>query len=325
MATPLSNSQDVMKAVGVEGIADYTDPEPLIGAPGFAVRRPYPPTSKLGRAVTQRGTPAVFSVIQFIVRPPTTPQGVSRVSLHVFLKNPWAEKHIAPPSLRRDDFSDPECPTPESLYLLQRAPKPIELNFIEEFFYDATDGKFYAASGEVTAKELLDCVYDYHCRTLGWCFRIKWRSRETACTILRELVWRGQDRCMWLLQHGYDIVPKPDRKRSLIHEPLHEYKFSDFDRVTDEDKSSFFGFQSSKRSLFSNLAVLSLAFLLIYYVLPRFTILRVIYVNTALSTAALLFGFLLADQLVPLGLQGVVCLLSRFRVPVLFIGKKVKA
>jgi hypothetical protein len=125
---------------------------------------------------------------------------------------------------------------------------------------------------------------------------------------------------MWLLRNGYDIVLEPEGDRF----PLHEYDFSEFRRTIEKDDSSFFGFQTSKRSFLSNLVGLSLAFLLIYYGMPRWGLLRAIYGNTALSTVALLFAFLLVDQLLPLGLQGIVCLLSRLRIPVFFIRSKVK-
>jgi len=48
-----------------------------------------------------------------------------------------------------------------------------------------------------------------------------------------------------------------------------------------------------------------------YYVIPRLGLLRAIYANTALSTVALVFGFLMADQAVPFVLIATVCGLSR--------------
>ena len=57
----------------------------------------------------------------------------------------------------------------------------------------------------------------------------------------------------------------------------------------------------------------------------RLGFIRIIYGNTALSTVALLLAFLLADQIVPLALQGTVCLFSHLRIPVFFIKSKVKA
>jgi len=85
-----------------------------------------------------------------------------------------------------------------------------------------------------------------------------------------------------------------------------------------EKGTHFFGFHSSKRSLFSNLIVLTLAVSGAYWLLPHTGLLRSIYMNTPLSTVALIFAFLLADQLVPRLLQGVVWILCRLRLKALF-------
>jgi hypothetical protein len=50
---------------------------------------------------------------------------------------------------------------------------------------------------------------------------------------------------------------------------------------------------------------------------------RAVYSNTALSTAALVFGFLLADVLGPWLLISAVCGLSRLRPAVIFLVRKV--
>ena len=124
-----------------------------------------------------------------------------------------------------------------------------------------------------------------------------------------------------VLRYGYDIILTP----ADLRWPLHQYHFSEFTRTTDKDNTSFFGFITSKRSLSSNLVVLALTCTAIYYGMPRFGLLRAVYANTALTTTALLFGFLLADQGIPLVLKSLVCLLSRLRVPAMFIGRRVRA
>ncbi len=322
MAAALRTPQDVMHCVGVVSLPEYFAPEPMIDCVGFAVTRAYPPNTLLGSVVTKSGTPSIVCWIQFVVDPPPTPSGVSRVHLNVFLHDRWKAKHWEPPSSPVYDFDDPDCPTPEAVCTLRKAPKPLSLNFIDNFVYDTMEEKFYDERGQQwTGKAMLDWVYDYHCRTLRWRFRIKRWVGNIARGGIRGLVWHGQKVCMWLLHHGYDITPTPEALRN----PFHEFEFSDFKRTTDREGSTFFGFQSSKRSLFANLVALAFACLMIYCLVPRFGLLRAIYSNTALTTAALVFGFLIADQLVPLVLQGAVCRLSRLRPGLMFLGAKVRA
>lgn len=90
------------------------------------------------------------------------------------------------------------------------------------------------------------------------------------------------------------------------------------------ERSHFFGFQSSQRSSPTNLVAVAAVLLFLYWKGPHDGLVRVIYNNTALTTAALLLGFLLADTVGPWLLIGTVCTLSRFRDAVLFFIRKVR-
>jgi hypothetical protein len=62
---------------------------------------------------------------------------------------------------------------------------------------------------------------------------------------------------------------------------------------------------------------------ILYWICPRSGILRAIYNNTALTTAALGIGFILADLLGPKLLIGAICALSRLREVTAFFTRKV--
>jgi hypothetical protein len=70
--------------------------------------------------------------------------------------------------------------------------------------------------------------------------------------------------------------------------------------------------------------VLSVIFCLSYWKLPRWGILQAIYHNDALTTAALLLGFVVVDLVVPWSLVLIVCGLSRLRPRVLYFSRKVR-
>ena len=86
----------------------------------------------------------------------------------------------------------------------------------------------------------------------------------------------------------------------------------------------FFGFESSRRALFTNLALVWAATIGLYWLRPFPNFLRTIYINNAMTTAALVFAFLLADVIGPGLLISSVCLLSRIRPSVLFLRRKVR-
>lgn len=301
----LLTPEDVVRALGplgpdYEGVALYTD-----GNAGLSVKRRYSAETELGRVTTRDGTPAIVCSLHVFVKSPRVPGGVSRVELTVSPHNPRGGGWIG-----RDPWKDPYL-TPDAINRLRRAPIPLILDFNEEYVWDTAEGRFQNEAGEtVTGRQILDYIYSYHCRTLSLRFRIKDRFRSAARKVVQQAVWRGQDWCFWLLEHGYEIRLKDtQRYRKLFH----HYRFNEFERQTDKDGTHFFGFQSSKRAFFSNVIALALTCTGTYYLMPRFGLLRAIYANPALSTVALAFGFLMADQVVPLILEGLVCGLSRLR------------
>jgi len=192
----------------------------------------------------------------------------------------------------------------------------------DSFVYDRGEDIFIAEDGTiVTPVQMLDDIYLKHCRTLDLRFRIRWNLGSAARWFIRHAVWSTQDIAMWTLLNLYDVELT---SKDEIRNPFKKYKPTDFRRVTESDaRSHFFGFQSSKKSLFTNLMAVSVASVVAYWKLPHSGLLRAIYNNTALSTAALVFAFLLADTIVPLLLIRTVCGLSRFRDAVMFVFRKV--
>jgi hypothetical protein len=130
---------------------------------------------------------------------------------------------------------------------------------------------------------------------------------------------------MWALFNLYDVElvdERKDRRRDF----LYKYKPGDFRRITETlgERSHFFGFQTSRKSFLTNLVAVVAVCLLLYWKAPHDGLPRAIYNNPALTTAALIFAFLLADTLGPLLLILTICSLSRFRDAVLFFIRKVK-
>ncbi len=317
----LNTAQQVIKRAGADQLADYFDLEEMVGEPGFALKRRYPQNTNLGQVVDGLGRPSVTCVIQFVVNHPTAAGGVSRVDIHAFFYDHWQIKRFRQPGLDDYDFNDPDCHTPQSLNLLRRSSKPLSLNFTEGFIYDTADDKFYDENGARTAQELIDFAYDYHCRTLSPRFRIKWWCLELMRQAVHQFTWRLQDASMWLLRHGYDMVLTSKVSRN----PFYQYRWSDFERTTDKERSNFFGFQSSPRSIFSNLILLGLVCFLVYRFAPHSGFIRAIYANTALTTGALILGFCLVDLIAPLSLEAIVWSLSRIRHITVFLVRKVRA
>jgi hypothetical protein len=201
------------------------------------------------------------------------------------------------------------------------------LDFLNEgFIYEGRENAFFDGDGKpITPAEMLDRVYHEHCRTLGRVFRMRWKLDSGARWLVREAVWKGQDAAMWALFNLYD-VELIDEKKDMRWSFFYKYSLSDFRRVTESggERSHFFGFQTSQKALFTNLIAVAATFLLLYWKAPRGGLLRVVYYNTALSTAALVLAFLLADRCGPWLLILAICGLSRLRDLVFVFIRKVK-
>lgn len=315
----LRTPDDVVRAGGPLG-AEYFDVVPYTdGTAGFSVKRLYPPETPLGRVVMRGGEPAVAGLLRIVVDPPTAEGGVSRVGMSASFYPLWSGGWIGP-----DPASHPHL-TPDAVQRLRGARRPIALDFKDDFVWDSGEHLFQNEAGEtVTGRQMFDYVYAYHCRTLSRRFVLRYGVQRAVRWLVQRAVWRGQDWCLWLLEHGYEIRPTTKggrQERSLFH----QYTLDEFERQTDKDGTHFFGFQTSRRSFFSNVVALTIACVTIYYAVPRFGLLRAIYGNGALTTVALAFGFLVSDQAAPLILKGLVCLLSRFRRKVLNFLERVKA
>lgn len=298
---------------------------PITDVLGFAVRRQYPEDTDLARVVNRKGEQIITPIIQFMVEPPSSPRGgVSSVTLRAWVFPRSKERHLFA-GLHELGPDDPDAPTPDSLQRWREARKPIQVDFVGDFVYDSIEDRFLDADGhEVTTKAMLDHVYDAHCRTLRARFVWRWNAGSFPRWLARQAVWRTQDGCMWALLKLYDVELALARERVS---PFHHFKFSDFVRATPEpggERSTFFGYVSSRKNLFTNLVILAIAVSAVYMYGPRTGLLRAIYENDALTTAALVLGFFSADVLGQFILKALICGLSRARGTVIFLTRKVR-
>ncbi len=298
---------------------------------GFYAYRCYPASTELAKVVTKDGRPAVRCYLSFVVAAAREGSTVSRLQLRVWLARRWRPNRVFASHGDPYEISsgDPDAPTTQSAALLARTRKPVDLDSsdAEGYIYDHREDVFLDGDGKVvTAAQILEQMYTRHCRTLRVAFRIRWNCGSAARWAIRQTVWKGQDSAMWVLLTFYDVeivADKKERRPSFFY----KYKPDDFRRVTENpgERSNFFGFQTSRKSFLTNLTVVVGGCLLLYRAAPHDGLLRVVYDNTALTTAALIFAFLVADTAGPWLLIRVIGVLSRLRDAVLFVIRKVSA
>jgi hypothetical protein len=326
----LDTPEKVIQRAGLTALPQYEDVSPMSDSPGFYTFRPYPAETELSQILTTDGRPAVRCYLAFIVLPPTDGSPISRVELRAWFARRWRPNRVV--SSSGDPYAvpadHPDAPSSRSVPILARTRKPIDLDHTDSptYLYDPREDVFLDSEGKtVNPVQILDRFFAMHCRTLGRGFRIRWDLGSAARWIIRQTVWKGQDIAMSTLTTFYDVEVVDDKKDTQLN-PFRRYRPRDFRRTTEKEgeRSHFFGFQTSRKSLFTNLTVVVAACLLVYWNAPRGELVSWIYNNTALSTAALVFLFLLADTFGPWILIRVICILSRLRDAVLFFIRKVK-
>ncbi len=323
----LTTPDDVIRRAGVGRLPDYEDVSPMTDCAGFYAYRRYPANTMLDQIITEDGRPAVRCYLRLVVRPPSQGSMVSQIDVQVWFARRWRPgREFSSRPDPNDPGDSPDAPSPQSLATLARARKPIDLDShdVGEFLYDHREDVFLDEDGKVvTPTQILEDAYTKHCRTLRLGFRIRWTVGTMIRWAIRQVVWRGQDAAMWALLNFYDVELV---EKGKWPEPFRKYKPGDFRRTTEnpEERSHFFGFQSSRKSLFTNILVVAAACVLLYWMAPHEGLLRAVYRNAALTTAALVFGFLVADTLGPWLLIRMICALSHLRDAVLFFVRKVR-
>ena len=326
----LTTPQAVMTRAGIAAHPEYEDVSPMTDSAGFYTYRRYPPGTSLAHIVTADGRPAVRCYLALIINPRDSGQQISRIELKAWFARRWRDGRVFASRGELDESppGHPDAPSTASRVILTQSRLPLDLDSMDSpkaYLYDSREDAFLDEDGHaVTPLEMLEEMYSKHCRTLRLGFRIRWNLGTAARWTIRQTVWKGQDGAMWILLNFYDIE-LIEEKHSEWRNPFHTYKATEFRRTTEKEgeRSHFFGFQTSQKSLFTNLTVVVIACAALYYNAPHQGLLRAVYNNTALTTAALVFGFLLADKVGSWLLIQTICWLSRFRDAFLFFVRKV--
>ena len=170
-----------------------TDPQVLylhilssVDAVTFTINRAYPASTALGASPYQ-------ARLRVIVKRPSVEGGLARV--------------IASAELRE--------PAPHAGASTTRATRLKPLPVVEDsaFFCDSADGSFYrSGSVATTIDSILDTVYEKHCRTLRWHFRLRAAVVTSSRTLMDGVIRGGRDvvvRLVRVLSAGGSVLGAP--------------------------------------------------------------------------------------------------------------------
>lgn len=152
---------------------------------GFAILKKYPKGKRFIPAQNNTGEDDNLILIKVFLQKAkqkdnkiTIGLTISNVSFYKLdNKNIWYEDQF--------DYSNPLCPTKESVVKSKESTQPINLEEMDRFIYDISENKFYNTKNnkEIIAKNIIRFIYDQHIETIsntltnGWLrFRISFNN-----------------------------------------------------------------------------------------------------------------------------------------------------
>lgn len=255
MTTPFQSNEEFINKFDWGGVSQYYDPVIFTDTKvGFSIKRYYPHHIRYKPVLRKDGTPDnVVTIWVSYTHPDETKSDVD-------LKKVPLRVRVANRSLYRArhfdyDFSDNNCPTEDSVEQSNLTPKPIELEYNNEFFYNHENDNFINESGDViSGVEILDKAFKDHCDTVhrfkGWNLRFKLAAKSVGSGFLGLLI------------NFLKFILKTVFGRTLENKDAYTalysgYKKEDLKQL-HEDSLNVFGYKASKPVIILFCALVSL-------------------------------------------------------------------
>jgi hypothetical protein len=175
---------------------------------GFSIEREYPNKLRYKPLKTRDGKAVTVALYHVVYgHPKDTEQPINDAKVPVFISIGLFNRYKA--AHHEYAFSDPDCPTEESIELSESSPKPASLES-KNIFYDHKIEKLIIVSGQaVSGRKLLDSLFKNHCDTVRKWRGIKYRFNKKVHSAKIYICKQGERFCRCLLKClGYALPEK---------------------------------------------------------------------------------------------------------------------
>jgi len=238
------NTADLLKQFDLASAPDFFDPVPLANRQvAFSIKRHYPNSIRYKPAFTRKGVADNVVAIWVVYDHPTEsgkPIEQTRVPVRVHVTNMsmYRSKHYD------YDFEDENSPTKASLEQSLATPKPIGLDYAEDFVFDHAQNTFRdKTGGKMTGIEILSLVFEDHCNTVHWLRGAKLRLKLLAHAKALGLTTAAVDLLTFILKQIFGRTLEEDDSLSTYYRG---YKRAAFKKL-DEDSITVVGYKTAKR------------------------------------------------------------------------------
>lgn len=181
MISHFESTQEFQDKFGPERTGEFYDPVHLQDRKvAFSIKRKYPEDIRYKPAIYKNGEPDNIAAIWVIYAHP------EESKKEIKLNKVPVRVRVANMSVYRTahfdyDYDDPEAPTKDSLEESAATPKPIDLEYNDEYFYDHDRSVFIDSAGAtLSGIEILNKVFSDHCSTVHWLKGLRLRTKLIA-------------------------------------------------------------------------------------------------------------------------------------------------
>ena len=242
-----SNTDEFLGVFGDLAAAEFFDPIHLNDTKvGFSVKRHYPSDIRYKPAIGQKNNKPDNIAALWVVytHPDDSRKEVSESAVPLRIR-------IANMSLYRTKHWDYEygdvdgnCPSEDSVEASEATPKPIELEYPGEYFFDHVRNAFVDRKGNtVSGLDILDRIFQDHCKTVhllwGLRLRVKLLAQDNFAGLLGALITF----LVWILKNLFGRSIEDDDAMAGLFRP---YK-SEAMKKYAADSLDILGYKASKQ------------------------------------------------------------------------------
>jgi hypothetical protein len=294
----------------------YSKPEILSNRKvGFSVQRSYPEKIRFKSPKTKDNKDDVVALIHVVyTHPSESRETLDPKKVPLIIRIGPYSRYLA--NHFDYDFEDSECPTEESVSQSKSTPRPIALDFLNEFFFNHERNLFLDDKNNLLpGVEVLDKVFEEHCNTIHWRKGLRLRSRTKTKSLLIAIISWVINLLPVILKKLFGRTIEEDDKS--LRSVLEGYKISDLKKLTT-DSLNIFGYKASRSVIITFCFFVCLVYLLQYilHLWPRYV--EAVFSNNFLAITHAILVLWVLDVIIPRLLFHLMNALIKIRMKVLY-------
>lgn len=285
---------------------------------GFSIKKRYPKNIRFKPACKRNGEPDEVIVIWLVFNlPKTTRRESTNNNYPIFLK---INKYSIYKTKYFDyDFDNENSPTKKSLDISKTTVQPLELEYVNEFSFDASNNCFFDNKGiSYSGIQMLDYVVKEHLNTVHLVKGFKIRSKRFTQMKIGEIFRLLIKTLVYILRNFGRSLQDSDSELLVYH----GFKSEDMKRITT-DTIEIFKYQASKQVIFIFCFIVIIISSIDYFFNLNSSYLKYITSNNLVISIYAISLLIILDRFVPLLLFHSINALVRIRNKIIFRKLKV--